>query len=368
MNKTALFLKGILIGFASLAVPGLSASTIAIVLAVYYDMIYAISHIFKKPKQSLTFLGVLLAGYGVGAIGGAVAVNTLYIRFPIPVIAAVLGFLIASIPRMVAESREDFKKWQNVLIMIIVGAIFIVYALVITNGQVVSFDVIRFPLDYILMASVGFVTSVTLVIPGVDFAVTLMAMGYYYAFINLVGDFRALMLHPSRLFLLLAYLIGYGVGSFLLSKGLRYLIRRFPRQLHSVNMALVMIAPVIVIEKCVLTNPGIHAHETWMQFVWAFITFAAGYTAFTWVPMLCRYLGIIPKQAETAILAEEIAARNDVPLSEVKEALASQEQPKESEPEAPEPEQITVWEQPPAESEPPPDETEKPTDEQPPET
>jgi len=362
MNKTTLFLKGILIGFASLAVPGLSASTIAIVLLVYYDMIYAISHIFKKPKQSLTFLGVLVSGYAVGAIGGAVAVNTLYIRFPVPVIAAVLGFLVASIPRMVAESRADFKKWQNILIMAVVGAIFLVYALVITNGQTVSFDVIRFPLDYILMAAVGFVTSVTLVIPGVDFAVTLMAMGYYYAFINLVGDFGALILHPSRLFLLLAYLIGYGVGSFLLSKGLRYLIRRFPRQLHCVNMALVMIAPVIVIEKCVIDNPGIQAHETWQQFVWAFITFAAGYTAFTWVPMLCRYLGIIPKQAETAILAEAVAARNDVPLAEVKEALANQEQPKaEDEGEAPEPEQITVWEQPPAEEE-------KTTEEKPPET
>ena len=32
MTKTSLFLKGILIGFCSLAVPGLSASTIAIVL------------------------------------------------------------------------------------------------------------------------------------------------------------------------------------------------------------------------------------------------------------------------------------------------------------------------------------------------
>ena len=294
---------------------------------------------------------MLVSGYAVGAIGGAVAVNTLYIRFPIPVIAAVLGFLLASIIRMVVESREDFKRWPNVLIMLVVGAIFIVYAVVITSGQTVSFDVIRFPLDYILMAAVGLVTSVTLVIPGVDFAVTLMAMGYYYAFINLVGDFAALMLHPTRLFLLLAYLIGYGVGSFLLSKGLRYLIRRFPRQLHCVNLALVIIAPVIVYEKCVRTNPGIHAHETWQQFVWAFIMFAAGYTAFTWVPMLCRYLGIIPKQAEKAILAEEIAARNDVPLSEVKEAFANKEQTEKAATETPGPEQITVWEQPPAEEE-----------------
>ncbi|MBE6555987.1 MAG: DUF368 domain-containing protein [Ruminococcaceae bacterium] len=317
MNKLGLYLKGILIGFASLAVPGLSASTIAIVLLVYYDMIYAISHIFSKTKQSLTFLLVLVAGYGTGALAGAVAVNTLYVRFPIPVIAAVLGFLVASIPRMLVDSREDLKKWSNYVIMIIVGAVFLVYALVITNGEIVNFDVIRFPIDYILMLCVGIVTSATLVIPGVDFAVTLMALGYYYAFINLVGDFGALILHPSRLFLLLSYLVGYGIGSFVLSKGLRFLIKRYPRHLHCVNLAMVIIAPIIVVEKCILENPNVASHATWPQFCWAFITFAAGYFAFTWVPMLCRYLGFLPKNSDKVILEENVAARADIPLEQV---------------------------------------------------
>lgn len=313
MNKLTLFLKGILIGFCSLAVPGLSASTIAIVLVVYYDMIYAISHILKKPKQSIGFLLVLLGGYFTGAAAGAIAVNTLYDRFPIPVIAAVLGFIIASIPRMIVESRNDLKKWHNWVVMVIVGAIFLIYALVITNGETVNFTTIRVPLDYILMFVVGLFTSTTLVIPGVDFAITLMAVGYYYAFIDLVGDFGALLAQPARLFLLLAYLIGYGIGSFALSSGLRLLIKRFPRQLHCVNLAMVIISPIIVIEKCILTNPNMAARATWPQFCWAFLTFAAGYTAFTWVPMLCRYIGILPKDADTEMLKADDAARHEVP-------------------------------------------------------
>ena len=76
----------------------------------------------------------------------------------------------------------------------------LLFSSVITGGESVSFGVIRFPLDYILLALVGMITSCTLVIPGVDFAVTLMALGYYYAFIDLVGDFQALLLYPSRLF------------------------------------------------------------------------------------------------------------------------------------------------------------------------
>lgn len=322
MNKVVLFFKAIAIGFASLAVPGLSASTIAIVLCVYYDMIYSISHILKKPKQCLSFLSVLLTGYGVGALGGAVCVNTLYIAFPVPVIAAVLGFLIASIPRAAVDNRENFKHVPDIIVMLVVGAIFLVYSLVITNGESVSFETIRFPLDYIMMFIVGLVTSTTLVVPGVDFAVTLMAMGYYYAFIGLTGNLVSgiflFTLDPyyfQQLFLLVAYLVGYGVGSFLFSKGLRYLISKFPRQVQSVNMALIFVAPVIVIEKCVIANDNVNImHTSWKQWMWAFIMFAVGYFAFTWVPMLCRYLHLVPSNTAKEVAKENSAARHDIPL------------------------------------------------------
>lgn len=314
-KNLSLFIKGILIGVASLGVPGLSASTIAIVLFVYYDMIYAISHIFREPKKSLSFLLVLLAGYGIGCIGGAWAVNSLYTLFPIPVIAAVLGFLIGSVPRMVAESKDDFRHWPNIVVMIVVAAIFLVYALVITNGKVVSFDTISFPRDYILMWVVGVLTSTTLVIPGVDFAVTLMALGYYYAFIDLVGDFAALMLHPTRFLLLAAYLVGYGIGSFALSKGLRALIKRFPRQLHCVNIAMVAVAPIVVVKKCIIDNPNektMLKNISWEAWIWAFFMFAAGYFAFTWVPMLLRYFKIAPKDADRVAVTEMNEARSNL--------------------------------------------------------
>ena len=326
MNKISLFLKGIVIGFASLGVPGLSASTIAIVLFVYYDMIYAISHIFSQPKKSISFLAVLLAGYGIGCLGGAWAVNTLYMNYPIPVIAAVLGFLIGSVPRMAADSKEDFKRWPNWVVMVTVASIFLIYAMVITDGHAVSFESVRFPLDFILMAIVGAVTSMTLVIPGVDFAVTLMALGYYYAFIDLVGNFAAL--NFTRLLLLAFYLVGYGFGSVALSKGLRYLIKRYPRQLHCVNLAMITVSPIIVIKKCLIDNPNektMLQNISWKAWTWAFIMFAVGYFAFTWVPMLLRYLGFLPKHTEKVIATENAAARANVPLEEATQAQETSE-------------------------------------------
>ena len=314
-SKLSLYLISVLMGFCGLAVPGLSASTIAIIFLVYYDMIYAISHIFSQPKKSITFLLVLVAGYATGALMGAVAVNTIYLNFPVPMVGAVLGFLIGTIPRMTVETKEDFKKPANWAVMIIVAGIFLLYTIYVGGDQELVFveNQIEFPKDYILMMIVGIVTDTTLVIPGVDFAVTLMALGYYYALIDLMGNIGALILFPSRLFVFLAYVIGYGVGSFFLSKGLRYLSKRFPRQVHCVNYALVCVAPLIVLKKCVIDNPNFMPHFTGPQMVWAIALFGAGFFAYTWVPIVLRYVGLIPKSTEEEALKRAEAARADLP-------------------------------------------------------
>lgn len=77
-----IFLKGILIGFVSLAIPGLGASTIAIILGIYYQMISSISSIFKDFKKNALFLIVLILGYCVGGLIGSLIVDTAYNLYP----------------------------------------------------------------------------------------------------------------------------------------------------------------------------------------------------------------------------------------------------------------------------------------------
>ena len=170
-----------------------------------------------------------------------------------------------------------------------------------------------------MMFIVGAITSATLVIPGVDFAVTLMALGYYTAFIGLVGDFGALFANPIRFVLLGVYLAGYGMGSFLFSKGLRFLIKRYPRQLNCVNIAMVAVAPVIVIKKCLIDNPNENTllrNASWKVWVWAFAMFAIGYFAFTWIPALLRHFGILPKNTHDEAVQTQSDAHNEVPRAQ----------------------------------------------------
>lgn len=316
-SKISLFLISVLMGFCGLAIPGLSASTIAIIFLVYYDMIYAISHILTQPKKSISFLVVLVAGYATGAIVGTLAVNTVYANFPIPMVAAVLGFLLGTIPRMTVETRQDFKKTSNWIVMIVVAGVFLLYTLLVGGNQSLVYTEIRFPTDYIILLIVGMVTSTTLVIPGVDFAVTLMAMGYYFALIDLMGNVVRLFTEPARLFLFLTYVIGYGIGSFVLSKGIRYLTKRFPRQLHCANYAMVCVAPLIVLKKCVYDDfANFKAHFSGAQMVWAIVLFAAGFFAYTWIPVVLRYIGLVPKDTTEAGKLEAAAAAAEAPSPE----------------------------------------------------
>ena len=82
MKNLKIVLKGTVIGFASVAIPGLSASTVAIILCLYYKLIDAISSILKDFKTSIRFLFFLLIGFGIGSFIGANLVSIMYEKYP----------------------------------------------------------------------------------------------------------------------------------------------------------------------------------------------------------------------------------------------------------------------------------------------
>jgi hypothetical protein len=65
-----------------------------------------------------------------------------------------------------------------------------------------------------------------------------------------------------------------------------------------------------------MENPNYWNHFTGPQMVWAIVMAAVGFFAYTWVPIVLRYVGLVPKDVEAEALkrAEEArAADKDVP-------------------------------------------------------
>jgi len=59
-----LFLQGIVMGFALITAIG--GGTIAVLMGIYDDMVFAVADFTKNPKKSISFLGPILLGVFTG--------------------------------------------------------------------------------------------------------------------------------------------------------------------------------------------------------------------------------------------------------------------------------------------------------------
>ena len=255
MKRFITFCKGVILGFVGLAVPGLSASTIALEINVYYEMIDSISNIFKKFKKSVLFLLFLMMGYFVGGFIGSVAMNTVYVTTPIIMILLVMGMVIGGIPNMAKDLKSGIKKPSCWIVMVLLSCLLIAFSFFLTAGKEITFDDMIIA-DYIVLFFVGVFTSATLVVPGVDFAVLLISLGYYSAFTSLVANFFDFSVFLHTITVLGVYLIGYGLGSFLLSKLIKIIINKYEDQTKYASFAFVLVAPAIIIRKGIFDNPN----------------------------------------------------------------------------------------------------------------
>lgn len=248
MKYLKIVLKGILIGFASVGIPGLSAGTIAILLGVYYVMIDSISKIFKDFKNSFLFLIFLLIGYGIGALLAGNVFSILIEKYPVITTFTILGFVIGSIPKLFKDIKPYMKKPSNWVLACFIWTLILLFSFLIIKGEEVILSLDMSLLDWILLILVGFLTSGTLIVPGMDYVIVLLALGYYSAIMELLNVFAGNAI-LGNVILLGTYLISYGVGAFLLSKFInKYKEKHTDKMLFS-NFAFVTVAPIIIVKK-----------------------------------------------------------------------------------------------------------------------
>ena len=254
MKRLITFIKGIILGFVGLAVPGLSASTIALEIGVYQHIIGAISNLFSKFRQSIGFLALIVLGYFTGGFIGAVAVESIYKFAPLVMILLVIGLIIGGMPHMARSLKSGAKKASDWIVLAVTVVLLLAFSFFVTGGKEVSFDEMHV-WDYIILFFVGIITSTTLVVPGVDFAVLLLALGYYNAFTALISNIFDFSVIGHTLLILGIYLIGYGIGSFIFAKLIKKIIDRFKDQTTYASFGFVLVAPFVVVKKGIFDNP-----------------------------------------------------------------------------------------------------------------
>lgn len=284
-------IQGVLLGLTSVGIPGLSASTMAIILGCYFYMVNAVADLFKNFKKHIFFLLTLLLGFIVGVFLAAVTITKLYEQLPLFTSGAIIGLILSSIPSMIIKLKPYYRKPSCYLTFAFVLILITSYNL-LSNAEVYT---MTFPMPpnfvfLIGMFFIGILGSATFIIPGIDFAILMIAMGIYNPFMNMITeilnfnnpDYATMFGHNAKI--LFAYLLGFIVGLLLFSKGIRKITKDYTGQTQFAALALVVSAPLIVIKTGMIDNPNYYADAT--QVLYLIITAITAFIIFLTVKLI----------------------------------------------------------------------------------
>ncbi len=219
------FFKGMAMGTVE-TVPGISSSTVAMLLGIYEDIIDALHHLTtKKWKASLLYLLPVLIGMAFGMGVSVLIVHYLLENYNVQVHALFMGCILGMLPLIWQSGKKigDSYHIKHFFIM----ALFFVFILILNFSlEETHFHITQATaFDYVYLFMAGFLASIALVSPGISGALILMILGVYEtaldALINL--DFK----------IILVIACGVLIGILVTSKLIRFLIRRFRTAAHS---------------------------------------------------------------------------------------------------------------------------------------
>ncbi len=218
-------LISIFVGFSiglSVIIPGISGSSIAIIMKVYDKLMYSFSNIFKKFKACIVFLIPIMIGILLGFLIGLILVKILLEAFPFITICFFVGLMVGTYPILFKEIKGnsfDLKKTllfiSGILIPIVITALSLVIG--VDNSLIgLNFG------HYILFLVLGILISLTQLIPGLSATVLLMMFGYYKALMDGIG--RELFSDFSLIMVYVTLLVGFVIGTLLFSRVINKLL------------------------------------------------------------------------------------------------------------------------------------------------
>ena len=223
-------LMGLLIGIAAI-IPGVSGSTVAVVMGLYDEFLWSIGNIFKHFKICFFFLlpiglGVVL-GFGLGFI----AIQQLLDLIPFAIIYLFAGLMVGSFPAVKDELNGVTMNAKRIICLIVgacVPVAFGVYSTVNTlqGGTTSGILDAHLAVQIILPLIVGFLVALVQLLPGLSASAVLMVLGWYTMIMqNLRLSWETLQ-NVDLLVVVAGLAVGFVVGYFVFSKLLTFAFQK----------------------------------------------------------------------------------------------------------------------------------------------
>lgn len=215
------FILGIFIGLAVI-VPGISGSTIAIIFGLYTGMLYAIGNILADFKRCFAFLLPIGLGVVIGFAAGFLVIQSVFEMYLFQLICLFVGLMLGAVPAITKEIKGAKITPLRVILLIIgfmiplaIGVVSIVLSSA-ESESAASFT--GFP--WWLFAAylpLGFVVSITQIVPGLSATAILMAFGQFKPILNSLHS-EYIFGNPIVVLLYACLGIGFIVGLISMSK------------------------------------------------------------------------------------------------------------------------------------------------------
>ena len=222
--------KGGVLGFfigLAVIVPGVSGSAVAIIFRLYEKLLYAFGNIFRQFKRCIVFLLPIIAGGIIGLAGGFLAVQQLINLIQFAIVALFAGLMLGAFPAVTDQLKGEKITPARVALFAAGLAVPIAFAaLSVALGDEGGNALTGLPwYYYVLFAALGFVISVTQLVPGLSASAILMMFGFYKPLLDSL-HFSYIAQNPAVLGVYACLVVGFLVGLVVVSKGMNKLLQR----------------------------------------------------------------------------------------------------------------------------------------------
>ncbi|MGM9985609.1 MAG: DUF368 domain-containing protein [Bacillaceae bacterium] len=223
--------RGILMGISDL-IPGVSGSTIAVILGFYDRLLDNISAFFSREwKNSLKFIIPLGIGVAITLLGFSKVIHFLLENYEQPTQFFFLGLIIGVLPLLFrrADIKQSFKV--NHWILLVIAAIAIAIMAFLEPSKALDVTTLSAKTIIFLFVS-GWLASMAMLLPGISGSFVLLLLGVYEVAIGALSSLNI----PVIIIIGCGVMIGFVVSS----KAIKYLLHHYHTMMYAIIIGLVI--------------------------------------------------------------------------------------------------------------------------------
>ncbi|MCL2576076.1 MAG: DUF368 domain-containing protein [Defluviitaleaceae bacterium] len=252
--------KGIFIGLA-LVIPGLSASTLAVVMGMYDELINNINGLRKEFKKSVKFLLPVGIGAMIGILASAGFLLWVIETFELPSYAFFIGLVLGSVPVIFKKMKPAMpKKWNYGLLVVGLIAIPILHFISPEADYNTQITAIGSFGDVAIIFIAGFVACFLIALPGVSGAMILILIGQFATVYGAVSNFADALVMTVRgqedawyqglsaMLIVLVFFAGSVLGLFVAARLIGALIKRYEASVYFAVMGIIIGAAFVLFD------------------------------------------------------------------------------------------------------------------------